>query len=121
MTKVEAIVQPSRFEAVKEVLTELGIGGMTISDVRGHGRQKGHTEVYRGREYTVDLLPKIKIEMVIPGQSGGRRGRRDSPERLDGKDRRRKDLYFQSGSGDSDSEPGAWGFRAVAPATDCLM
>src|ERR1700683_1998255 len=66
MTKVEAIVQPSRFEAVKEVLTELGIGGMTISDVRGHGRQKGHTEVYRGREYTVDLLPKIKIEIVIP-------------------------------------------------------
>src|SRR5579863_2419662 len=66
MTKLEAIVQPSRFEAVKEVLTELGIGGMTISDVRGHGRQKGHTEVYRGREYTVDLLPKIKIEMVLP-------------------------------------------------------
>ena len=66
MTKLEAIVQPSRFEAVKEVLTELGIGGMTISDVRGHGRQKGHTEVYRGREYTVDLLPKIKIEVVIP-------------------------------------------------------
>jgi len=66
MTKLEAIVQPSRFEAVKEVLTELVIGGMTISDVRGHGRQKGHTEVYRGREYTVDLLPKIKIELVIP-------------------------------------------------------
>ena len=66
MTKLEAIVQPSRFEAVKEVLTELGIGGMTISDVRGHGRQKGHTEVYRGREYTVDLLPKIKLEMVLP-------------------------------------------------------
>src|SRR5580704_3360912 len=66
MTKLEAIVQPSRFEAVKEVLTELGIGGITISYVRGHGRQKGHTEVYRGREYTVDLLPKIKIEIVIP-------------------------------------------------------
>lgn len=66
MTKVEAVLQPSRFEAVKEALTELGISGMTISDVRGHGRQKGHTEVYRGREYTVDLLPKIKIEIVIP-------------------------------------------------------
>jgi nitrogen regulatory protein P-II 1 len=66
MTKVEAIIQPSRFEAVKEVLTELGIGGMTISDVRGHGRQKGHTETYRGREYTVDLLPKIKLELVLP-------------------------------------------------------
>jgi nitrogen regulatory protein P-II 1 len=66
MTKLEAIIQPSRFEAVKEILTELGIGGMTITDVRGHGRQKGHTEVYRGREYTVDLLPKIKLEMVLP-------------------------------------------------------
>ena len=66
MTKLEAIIQPSKFESVKEVLTELGVQGMTISDVRGHGRQKGHTEVYRGREYSVDLLPKIKIEMVLP-------------------------------------------------------
>jgi nitrogen regulatory protein P-II 1 len=66
MTKIEAIIQPSRFEAVKEVLTELGIGGMTISDVRGHGRQKGHTETYRGREYTIDLVPKVKLEMVLP-------------------------------------------------------
>jgi len=66
MTKLEAIIQPSRFEAVKEVLTELGVEGMTISDVRGHGRQKGHTEVYRGREYSVDLLPKMKLELVLP-------------------------------------------------------
>ncbi len=66
MTKLEAIIQPSKFEAVKDALTELGIGGMTITDVRGHGRQKGHTEVYRGREYSVDLLPKIKLEMVLP-------------------------------------------------------
>jgi nitrogen regulatory protein P-II 1 len=66
MTKLEAILQPGRFEAVKEVLTELGISGMTITDVRGHGRQKGHTETYRGREYTVDLLPKVKLEMVLP-------------------------------------------------------
>jgi nitrogen regulatory protein P-II 1 len=65
MTKLEAIIQPSKFEAVKDVLTELGIGGMTISDVRGHGRQKGHTEVYKGREYTVDLIPKVKIEIVL--------------------------------------------------------
>jgi nitrogen regulatory protein P-II 1 len=66
MIKIEAIIQPSKFEAVKEVLTELGVQGMTITDVRGHGRQKGHTEVYRGREYSVDLLPKIKIELVVP-------------------------------------------------------
>ena len=65
MTKIEAIIQPSRFEAVKAILLELGVDGMTISDVRGHGRQKGHTEVYRGREYTVDLLPKVKLEIVL--------------------------------------------------------
>ena len=66
MTKIEAIVQPSKFEAVKDGLQEIGVDGMTITDVRGHGRQKGHTEVYRGREYTVDLVPKVKIEMVVP-------------------------------------------------------
>jgi nitrogen regulatory protein P-II 1 len=65
MTKIEAIIQPARFEAVKDALIEKGVQGMTISDVRGHGRQKGHTEVYRGREYSVDLLPKIKIEAVV--------------------------------------------------------
>ena len=66
MTKLEAIIQPSRFESVKEELMELGVEGMTVSEVRGHGRQKGHTEHYRGREYSVDLLPKTKIEMVLP-------------------------------------------------------
>ena len=66
MMKIEAIIQPSRFESVKDALREVGIEGMTVTEVRGHGRQKGHTEVYRGREYTVDLLPKIKLEMVLP-------------------------------------------------------
>jgi len=65
MTKLEAIVQPNRFEAVKEALIALGVEGMTISEVRGHGRQKGHTETYRGREYETDLLPKVKIELVL--------------------------------------------------------
>lgn len=65
MTKVEAIIQPSKLEAVKEALLEIGVEGMTILEVRGHGRQKGHTEIYRGREYTVDLLPKIKLEAVL--------------------------------------------------------
>ncbi len=63
--KIEAIIQPSRLEPVKEALLEIGIEGMTVTEVRGHGRQKGHTEVYRGREYTVDLLPKIKLEIVL--------------------------------------------------------
>jgi nitrogen regulatory protein P-II 1 len=65
MTKIEAIVQPNRFEAVKQALIGIGVEGMTISEVRGHGRQKGHKESYRGGEYTVDLLPKVKIEVVL--------------------------------------------------------
>jgi nitrogen regulatory protein P-II 1 len=65
MVKIEAVLQPSKLDAVKDALLEAGIEGMTILEARGHGRQKGHTEFYRGREYTVDLLPKIKIEMVV--------------------------------------------------------
>ena len=65
MTKVEAIIRPNRFDSVKEALKELGVEGMTVSEVRGHGRQKGHTETYRGREYDVDLLPKIRVELVV--------------------------------------------------------
>ena len=65
MTKVEAIIQNSKLEAVKTALHEIGIEGMTVIEVRGHGCQKGHTEFYRGREYTVDLIPKIKLELVL--------------------------------------------------------
>ena len=66
MTKLEAIIQPSKLDAVKDALREVGVDGMTVIEVRGHGRQKGHTEVYRGAEYSVDLLPKIKLELVLP-------------------------------------------------------
>jgi nitrogen regulatory protein P-II 1 len=72
MTKIEAIIQPSKLEPVKEALLEIGVEGMTIIEVRGHGRQKGHTEIYRGREYTVDLLPKIKLEMVLADEMADR-------------------------------------------------
>jgi len=65
MTKIEAIIQPFKVDDVKEALTGIGIDGMTISEVRGHGRQKGHKEVYRGQEYNVDLLPKSKVEIVV--------------------------------------------------------
>ena len=65
MTKIEAIIRPNKFDAVKQALIQLGVEGMTVSEVRGHGRQKGHTEVFRGREYDVDLLPKIKVELVL--------------------------------------------------------
>jgi nitrogen regulatory protein P-II 1 len=65
MTKLEAIIQPNRFEIVKDALIEIGVDGMTVSEVRGHGRQKGHTESYRGREYETDLMPKVKLELVL--------------------------------------------------------
>src|ERR671936_996073 len=65
MTKIEAIIQTSKLDAVKTALQEIGVEGMTVLEVRGHGRQKGHTEFYRGREYTVDLIPKIKLEIVL--------------------------------------------------------
>src|ERR1700751_4070631 len=66
MKKIEAIVKPFKMEDVKEALTEIGIEGMTVSEVKGFGRQKGHTEIYRGSEYTVDFLPKVKFEIVVP-------------------------------------------------------
>ena len=65
MKKIEAIIQPFKLDEVKEALQAIGVEGMTISEVRGHGRQKGHKDVYRGQEYTVDLLPKVKIELVV--------------------------------------------------------
>ena len=89
MMKLEAIIQPSRFESVKDALREAGIEGMTVTEVRGHGRQKGHTEVYRGREYTVDLLPKIKLEMVLPDKLVNTVVDTISEDRQDRKDWRR--------------------------------
>jgi nitrogen regulatory protein P-II 1 len=65
MHKIEAVIQPSKLDAVKDALVEIGVAGMTILEARGHGRQKGHTEFYRGREYSVDLLPKVKLEAVV--------------------------------------------------------
>jgi nitrogen regulatory protein PII len=66
MKKVEAIIKPFKLEEVKDALSEIGVEGMTVSEVKGFGRQKGHTEIYRGSEYTVDFLPKIKLELVLP-------------------------------------------------------
>ena len=65
MKRIEAIIQPHKLEDAKEALKSIGVDGMTITEVRGHGRQKGHTEVYRGMEYKVDLLPKVKLELVV--------------------------------------------------------
>ena len=66
MTKIEAIIRPNKFEQVKDALAAIGVDGMTVSEVRGHGRQKGHTETYRGREYDISLLPKLRVELVVP-------------------------------------------------------
>ncbi len=66
MKKVEAIIKPFKLDEVKEALREVGISGMTVTEVKGFGRQKGHTELYRGAEYVVDFLPKVKIEVVVP-------------------------------------------------------
>jgi nitrogen regulatory protein P-II 1 len=69
MKKIEAIIKPFKLEDVKDALASIGVEGMTVSEVKGFGRQKGHTEIYRGSEYTVDFLPKIKIEVVLPDES----------------------------------------------------
>ncbi len=68
MKRIDAIIQPFKLDEVRAALVGIGIDGMTISEVRGHGRQKGHSETYRGHEYKVDLLPKIKVEMVVPAE-----------------------------------------------------
>jgi nitrogen regulatory protein P-II 1 len=68
MKKIEAIIQPHKLDEVKEALIGIGVQGITVSEVRGHGRQKGHTETYRGAEYTVDLLPKVKLEIFVPDE-----------------------------------------------------
>jgi nitrogen regulatory protein P-II 1 len=68
MKKIEAVIKPFKLDDVKEALTQLGVFGMTVTEVRGFGRQKGHTELYRGSEYTIDFLPKVKIEVVVANE-----------------------------------------------------
>ena len=87
MKRVEAIIKPFKLDDVKEALTGAGIVGMTVSEVRGFGRQKGHTEVYRGGEYTVEFLPKIKLEVVVPDELGDKVG---GPHRLGRADRQHR-------------------------------
>ena len=72
MKKIEAIIKPFKLEEVKDALAEIGVEGMTVTEVKGFGRQKGHTEIYRGSEYTVDFLPKVKIEVVVPADAAAK-------------------------------------------------
>ncbi len=117
MKKIEAIIQPFKLEEVKEALKGIGIDGMTISEVRGHGRQKGHKEVYRGQEYNVDLLPKVKVE--IGGCAEPRRGGAQHVARggADREDRRRQDLRLRCGGSDSHPQRRSRGECALDPTS----
>ena len=104
MKKIEAIIQPFKLEEVKEALKAIGIDGMTITEVRGHGRQKGHKEIYRGQEYNVDLLPKVKFELVVADDALGRSDRTLTRRRAHRQNRRRQDLRLRSGRGHPDPQ-----------------
>ena len=103
MKKIEAIIKPFKLEEVKDALGEIGIEGMTVSEVKGFGRQKGHTEIYRGSEYTVDFLPKIKIELVVTDQSVDQGGGRDLQSGQNRKNRRWQDFCLLRRAGCADS------------------
>ena len=102
MKKIEAIIKPFKLDEVKEALQEVGLQGITVTEAKGFGRQKGHAELYRGAEYIVDFLPKVKIEIVIVGRTGREGDRRDPPRRPDRAHRRRQDLRLQHRGSDPD-------------------
>jgi hypothetical protein len=97
MKKIEAIVKPFKLDDVKEALNEIGIQGMTISEVKGYGRQKGHKEIYRGAEYVVDFIPKVKIEIIVDSERADAGGGGHSKSRQHRKNRRRKNFCILRG------------------------
>ncbi len=101
MKMVEAIVKPFKLDEVKEALTKAGVQGMTVEEVKGFGRQKGHTELYRGAEYSVDFLPKVKIQVLVDGRQRGEGSRGDHRQRQDRQDRRRENLCHPHRGSDS--------------------
>ena len=103
MKKIEAIIKPFKMEDVKEALAEVGIEGMTVSEVKGFGRQKGHTEIYRGSEYTVDFLPKVKFEIVVVDNIVEKAVKAISDSAKDRQDWRRQD--FCSSDRECDPNP----------------
>ena len=102
MKKIEAIIKPFKLDEVKEALQEAGIQGITVPEAKGFGRQKGHTELYRGAEYVVDFLPKVKIEVVVSDDNLGRRDRGDPRRRPDRPHRRWQDICIADRRGDPD-------------------
>ena len=105
MKKIEAIIKPFKLDEVKEALQEVGLQGITVTEAKGFGRQKGHTELYRGAEYVVDFLPKVKIEVVLGDEARRRRDRGDPQGRADRPHRRRQDLRLQHRGSRSASAP----------------
>ncbi len=102
MKKIEAIIKPFKLDEVKEALQEVGLQGITVTEAKGFGRQKGHTELYRGAEYVVDFLPKVKIEIVLGDDMVEKADRGDPPRRPDRPDRRRQNLRLQHRGSDPD-------------------
>ena len=98
MKMIVAVIKPSRLDAVLEAVTEAGASGLTVTEVRGYGRQKGKTEVYRGAEYEVKLLPKVKLEIAVSNDMTDRRGRGGGPRGQHRQDRRRQDLRHGPGN-----------------------
>ena len=117
MKKIEAIIKPFKLEEVKDALSEIGIEGMTVSEVKGFGRQKGHTEIYRGSEYTVDFLPKIKIELVVKDGQTDAGGGRHRQIRQDRQDRRRQGVCLRSGTGRAHPHRRERRFRCLSSQT----
>ena len=115
MKKIEAIIQPFKLDEVKEALKTIGIDGMTITEVRGHGRQKGHKEVYRGQEYNVDLLPKVKVEMVVPDARADEVIKTLAAAARTGKIGDGKDLRLRRRRGDSDPQRRPRGSSPLEP------
>ena len=97
MKRIDAIIKPFKLEDVKEALTEVGIVGMTVTEVKGFGRQKGHTEIYRGSEYTVDFLPKLKLELVVADDQAGECREVDPSRGQHRQDWRRENFHHVSG------------------------
>ena len=126
MKKIEAIIKPHKLDDVKEALNALGVQGMTVTDVRGYGRQKGHTEIYRGAEYTVDFVPKVKIEIVVDDDVADQVETRDPRGRPHREDRRRQDLHQRRRQRRAHPHrragPGsALGWRATSPSAQALI
>ena len=99
MKKIEAIIKPFKLDEVREALSEVGVTGLTVTEVKGFGRQKGHTELYRGAEYVVDFLPKVKVEVIVAGRHGRARHRGHRQGRAHRQDRRRQDLRHRRRAG----------------------